>query len=91
MPLDDPSKTQPRGLTLHVRFEDLRAAGIVKTWKRLEYLTKNEGFPLGVMLSRNTRAWPIDSIEAWLAARPTKRLRLQGKRTVETPEEASAA
>jgi hypothetical protein len=79
----------PQMLTLHVRFEDLRAAGIVPTWKKLKYLIDHEGFPLGVMLAPNTRAWPVPAIEAWLASRPTKRLRLQGNREIEAPGEAA--
>jgi hypothetical protein len=29
-----------------------------------------EGFPEGVMLSANVRAWPLDQVERWLASRP---------------------
>jgi predicted DNA-binding transcriptional regulator AlpA len=36
-------------------------------------LIDEEGFPPGAMLGRNTRAWALDEVEAWLAARPTAR------------------
>jgi predicted DNA-binding transcriptional regulator AlpA len=31
-------------------------------------LIDEEGFPPGAMLGRNTRAWALDEVEAWLAA-----------------------
>jgi len=30
---------------------------------------EREGFPPGIKLAANTRAWPEDEIEQWLAAR----------------------
>ena len=57
----------------YCRFADLRAAGITDNWPHLLRLIANEGFPVGVMLSRNIRAWPVDEVRRWLAERPTAR------------------
>jgi Prophage CP4-57 regulatory protein (AlpA) len=56
-----------------VRYHDLRSAGIVSNWPQLYNLIDDCGFPEGVMLSPNTRAWRIEDIERWLASRPTER------------------
>jgi hypothetical protein len=60
-------------LTTFVRFNDLAGAGIVRNWETLRRLIDKDGFPAGVMLGRNTRAWPLDAVETWLAERPTAR------------------
>lgn len=54
-----------------VRFNDLVAAGIVKNWVTLGRMIKEKGFPAGLLLGPNMRAWEVDKVEAWLAARPT--------------------
>jgi predicted DNA-binding transcriptional regulator AlpA len=56
-----------------VRFKDLVAANIATSWPQLSRMIIAEGFPTGVMLARNTRAWRLDEVEAWLAARPRAR------------------
>jgi hypothetical protein len=56
-----------------VRFRHLVEHGIVANWPSLLRLISEEGFPAGAMLGRNTRAFPLDLVEAWLAARPTAR------------------
>jgi predicted DNA-binding transcriptional regulator AlpA len=53
------------------RFPDLTAAGIATSWKQLQTLIVDEGFPRGIMLSKNTRAWPVRDVERWLAGRPS--------------------
>ncbi len=53
-----------------LRFSDLKARGIVSNWVTLRNWVEKEGFPPGVKLGPNTRAWPADEIEAWLARRP---------------------
>jgi hypothetical protein len=62
-----------RGLPTYVRYADLVAANIVGNWTQLLRLIELEGFPTGVMLSPNTRAWGLDDVRAWLATRPTAR------------------
>jgi len=57
-------------LPQYVRFADLKAAGIVNNWMQVKRLVEVEGFPLGVRLSPNVRAWTVAEIRAWLATRP---------------------
>jgi predicted DNA-binding transcriptional regulator AlpA len=59
--------------TTLLRFADLKARGIVRNWPTLKRLVEVEGFPPGIWLSSNTRAWTEEEIEAWLAARPSAR------------------
>lgn len=55
--------------TFH-RFKDLRARNIARNWTQLLRLIREEGFPPGRLISRNSRAWTADEINAWLDARP---------------------
>jgi hypothetical protein len=58
-------------LQVYVRFVDLKAAGIVGSWMQLRRLIEIEGFPRGVMLAANSRAWPLRDVQMWLDSRPT--------------------
>jgi predicted DNA-binding transcriptional regulator AlpA len=60
-------------LKILVRFKDLKKAGYVQNWPTLLRLIDEDGFPSGFMLGRNTRAWVLRDVEAWIAARPTAR------------------
>jgi hypothetical protein len=62
-----------RALPVFVRYTDLEAAGIVNNWTTLLRLIDVEGFPPGVMIGPNTRAWRADEVEQWLAERPSAR------------------
>ena len=62
-------ETRPR-LPVYVRFADLAAANIVRSWPQLIRLIENENFPRGVRLSPNSRAWEIGEVQTWLASRP---------------------
>jgi len=53
-----------------LRFRDLKARGIVGNWTTLLRWIRDRGFPVGVMLGANTRVWPEDEINAWLANLP---------------------
>jgi predicted DNA-binding transcriptional regulator AlpA len=53
----------------YLRFADLRARGIVFNRQTLANWIKEQGFPAGVKLGPNCRAWPEDEIDAWLKAR----------------------
>ncbi len=65
--------TEPRiALPTFVRFKDLKAAGIVMSWPALARMIRHEGFPPGIRLARNTRAWALTDIESWLASRPVE-------------------
>ena len=52
---------------------DLVAAKIVGNWTTLLRLIETEGFPEGIMIGPNARAWRLDDVEEWLASRPTAR------------------
>jgi hypothetical protein len=60
-------------LPVFVRFRDLRAAGICDNWTQVFRLIEDYGFPSGVLLSPNIRAWDVDAIRRWLENRPTER------------------
>jgi predicted DNA-binding transcriptional regulator AlpA len=62
-------------MTTYYRFDDLVIAGIVKNRVTLSRWIKKEGFPSGVMLGPNTRAWLKDEIERWCSSRVTGRKR----------------
>jgi predicted DNA-binding transcriptional regulator AlpA len=55
----------------YLRFADLKARGIVNNWPTLKRWIEREGFPPGIKLGRNTRAWTEDSVTEWLANRPS--------------------
>jgi predicted DNA-binding transcriptional regulator AlpA len=52
-----------------IRFRDLKARGIVMNWPTLKRLIDREGFPPGLRLSVQTRAWREDEVERWLETR----------------------
>jgi predicted DNA-binding transcriptional regulator AlpA len=56
--------------TVLLRFADLKARGIVKNWMTLKRWIEKEGFPPGIKLAANTRAFPEDDVMQWLATRP---------------------
>jgi predicted DNA-binding transcriptional regulator AlpA len=58
-------------MTKLLRFADLKAAGIINSWPMLRRRMERDGFPPGRLLGPNTRAWPEEEIERWLASRPT--------------------
>jgi len=60
-------------LPAFVRFSDIKAANIATSWEQLYRLIDKEGFPPGVMLSPNIRAWPIADVRSWLKHRPSER------------------
>lgn len=59
-------------MTVLLRFPDLQARGIVRSWAQLRALQKKHGFPLGRMISPNTRAWIEAEVDEWLEGRPTE-------------------
>lgn len=58
-------------LPVYVRYNDLVDAGIMPNWETLRRAIDKFGFPIGVMLSGNRRAWLLEEVLAWIAARPT--------------------
>jgi hypothetical protein len=57
-----------------LRFRDLKARNIVTSWPQLRRLQENAGFPLGRMLSPNTRGWTEKEVDDWIASRPPANL-----------------
>lgn len=55
-----------------LRFRDLKASGIVGNHLTLARWVKEEGFPPGLMLGRNTRVWRESDVEEWIASRPVE-------------------
>ena len=72
-------------MTKWLRFADLKANGIVRNRATLSRWIRNLGFPPGVMIGLNTRAWPEAQIEAWLAERA------RASAETEAPEMETAA
>ena len=57
----------------YYRYSDLVKARIVNNRTTLSRWIKNYGFPAGVYLGPNTKAWPAEDIERWLAKRASER------------------
>ena len=55
-----------------LRFRDLRRLGVVSSWPQLRYMQENYGFPVGLLLGANSRAWRASEVEQWLDCRPTE-------------------
>jgi len=56
-----------------IRFNDLVAKGVVNSRMTLKRLIDNQGFPPGVLITPNSRAWNEAEVDAWIAARPVSR------------------
>jgi predicted DNA-binding transcriptional regulator AlpA len=59
--------------TVLLRFADLRERGIVMNWPTLQRWIREEGFPPGRLLGKNTRAWTEQEIADWIESRPAER------------------
>ncbi len=54
-----------------LRYPDLVERGVIPPNRTTLYRwIRDCGFPPGKLIGPNTRAWPEDEIEAWLASRP---------------------
>ena len=56
-----------------VRYPDLVAKGIVNSRMTLKRLIDSQGFPTGVLITPNARAWDETLVDAWIANRPAAR------------------
>jgi predicted DNA-binding transcriptional regulator AlpA len=56
-----------------IRYPDLVAKGIVNSRMTLQRLIDFQGFPAGVLITPNARAWNEAEVDAWIASRPTAR------------------
>jgi predicted DNA-binding transcriptional regulator AlpA len=73
-------------LPVFIKFRDLVAAGIVSNWPTLARLIDEEGFPAGILLGKNTRAFRLDEVQAWLDTRPTERKVVSRRVSEQQPE-----
>jgi hypothetical protein len=70
-------KAQPAAPATHIatpimlRFNDLKARGVVNNWVTLLSWIEKQGFPPGRLLGPNTRAWTDQEVAEWIASRPT--------------------
>ena len=55
--------------TRYLRYADLVERRIVSNRTTLSRWIKHYGFPPGILLGPNTRAWPTDEVDAWLEER----------------------
>jgi hypothetical protein len=60
-----------------MRYEDLRASGIVQTWHTLNHWIDERGFPPGRMIGR-FRTWTQAEVMAWVEKQPTDKTELRG-------------
>jgi predicted DNA-binding transcriptional regulator AlpA len=60
-----------------LRFEDLRAKRIVRTWNTLNNWIDARGFPPGRMIGR-FRTWTEAEVLAWIEAQPTTKIPPRG-------------
>jgi hypothetical protein len=65
-------------MTVLLRFSDLRARNIVRTWPSLRRLIETANFPPGRMIGPNSRAWTQQEVADWLASRPVAGPPLRG-------------
>ena len=56
-----------------LRFSDLKKLAIVNNWPALLRWIATEGFPPGIRLGPNSRAWPKHEVMAWLESRRIER------------------
>lgn len=56
-----------------IRYTDLVAKGVVNSRMTLKRMIDSQGFPPGVLITPNSRAWREDEVDAWIAARPAAR------------------
>jgi hypothetical protein len=60
-----------------MRFEDLRASGIVKTWGSLNKWIDERGFPPGRMIGR-FRTWTVAEVMTWVESQPEDKIEPRG-------------
>ncbi len=56
----------------YLRYSDLVECGIVNNRATLYRWIRQHGFPAGVLLGPNSRAWPEDAVVRWLESRSTE-------------------
>ena len=59
-----------------IRYADLVNKGIVNSRMTLKRLIDNQGFPPGIRVTPNSRAWVEADVDAWVSNRPVARKQL---------------
>lgn len=54
-----------------LRFHDLRERGVVRNRVTLGHWIERESFPPGILIGPNSRVWPEEQIDQWIASRLT--------------------
>lgn len=67
-----------------LRFPDLVARGLFNSRMTLKRAIDNQGFPPGILITPNSRAWSEGEIDAWIASRPTAR-KAEARSSQQTP------
>jgi hypothetical protein len=60
-----------------LRYEDLRAQGIVQTWTSLNKWIDERGFPPGRIIGR-FRTWTVAEVMAWIESQPSTKAKRRG-------------
>ena len=55
-----------------LRFPDLVALGVVRNRTCLYNWIRDRGFPRGILIGPNSRAWPEDEVQSWIAEQAQK-------------------
>ena len=53
----------------YLRFKDLQQRNIVRNWTTLMRLMREQGFPAGIRVGAQARAWDEAEVAAWLESR----------------------
>jgi predicted DNA-binding transcriptional regulator AlpA len=69
-----------------VRYKYLEENGIISNRMQLARAIERYGFPKPVALGENTLAWPLEEVEAWIAARPRRAPKTGAKKPVSVVE-----
>jgi predicted DNA-binding transcriptional regulator AlpA len=69
-----------------IRYNDLVEKGVVNSRMTLKRLIDTQGFPPGVLITPNARAWDEAEVDGWIASRPAAR-----KPSTRKPAESASA
>jgi predicted DNA-binding transcriptional regulator AlpA len=53
----------------YLRYKDLKERNVVRNWPTLVRLINTQGFPTGIRIGAQARAWEDAEVEAWLESR----------------------
>ena len=56
-----------------IHYSDLVAKGVINSRMTLKRLIDNQGFPPGIRVTPNSRAWIEEDVDAWIVGRPSAR------------------